>query len=172
MRSRPEARAPLATTRPALHAVRVTTTRERRQRLGSIVRQARKLRRLSQANLAKQANLSINVIGAIERGGTYSNASLDDVAMALGWPAGATDAYLRGDDTALDPRPAAPAPADTPVSGVRREILEASPDELVRMRALVEEFSSAEIADDWLQKAIRMREAHRTPQRGRELHAG
>ncbi|HEY0640271.1 MAG TPA: helix-turn-helix domain-containing protein [Pseudonocardiaceae bacterium] len=137
----------------------MSTTRERRQRLGTLIRQARKRRKLSQANLATLANLSPNVVGAIERGGTYSMSSLEDVALVLDWRPGATERYLRGEEVVLEAEP--PPPADE-VAVARLEVLEASAQDLARIRRIIEEVHGPAAADAFLQAAITMREEHRS----------
>jgi len=132
-----------------------------------MVRRARKQRGMSQVDLAKAAKLSTNVVGYIERGGSYSDASLEDVALVLGWPVGGAEAFLRGDDGALPDPPERQSSterfADIAVPGradrARERILAADDDELLAMRDVYREVMGADAADRWLIRAISMREA-------------
>lgn len=127
----------------------------RLKRLGALVRQRRRQRGMTQEELGRAAGRHKNTVVTLENGRKISAASLDDVAFALGWPPGAADAFLRGDDAALDPSSAA-LPAPTPAG-----IIAATASELVRVRALIEEVSGRDAADRWLQQAMTLREQAR-----------
>jgi transcriptional regulator with XRE-family HTH domain len=149
----------MVNTRPPRQPAFVATTRDRRARLGTLVRRARKARGLSQKQLAAAAALSMNTIGTIESGGSYREASLEDVALVLDWPAGATEAFLRGDDDAIPKPPVRPGRPSSAVTGDRARIMEASPGELVKMAKFVAHVLGAEAGDEFLTRAMAMRES-------------
>lgn len=70
-------------------------------RLGRALRTAREQRRLSQEELADLAGVSVGSVQSLEAG-TVPKArmpiTLPPVAQALGWPAGAPEAVLGGED--------------------------------------------------------------------------
>lgn len=134
----------------------------RRQRLGALIRQARKRRGWSQADLAARSKVGRTTIAAVEGGRKVSASTLDDLASALDWPPGAPEAYLAGDDHAV------PLPSEAPLPPVSRKgILEATAEELVHVHALIEQAQGRRAADSWLQAALRLRETP-SPKRARQ----
>ncbi len=136
--------------------------RDRRRQLGALIRQTRKARGWSQGRLGQAANLSVTVVGHIERGGRYQESSLIDVATALGWTPSAVEAFLKGDDGAIKPpvvnTRAATRSAPRSKDEARSMILEATLDELFKFRTVVAELRGAEEADRFLREAMELRE--------------
>ena len=70
------------------------TTPSSRGDLGDEIRRRRKVRSLTQADLAKLAAVATTNVGKLERGDPVSTTTLRAVARALELPAALTDAFL------------------------------------------------------------------------------
>lgn len=122
----------------------------------------------STRQLAIAVDITEKTIGKLERGQPVNTSTLAAVEAALQWSPGSAAAVLAGGEPT--PRRAAPdasVPATAGSSTALRRILDATPQELVDMRAAYAELEGAAAADRWLAKAI---ELHRNARRERRQH--
>jgi transcriptional regulator with XRE-family HTH domain len=105
--------------------------------------------------------ISFRTIGNLERGQPVGGNTLVAVERLLRWSTGAVDELLAGGEPGRLVDVPKYGTLRDPVSAVRAKIINASPDELVEMRSLVEEVQGREAADEWLRKALALREAAR-----------
>lgn len=109
--------------------------------------------------LALAVGITEKTIGRLEAGHSVRAGTLAAVERELGWLPGSMQALLAGGTPRLAQD--RPAPADE-VSAARQRIIDATPEELVEIRAMVEEVHGAEAADDWLRKALHLQRSART----------